>query len=310
MQLIVLSKGRGRIGNFHLANPKLWLALGAAALTVVGGVFFLGFQAATLVGVSQPQQQVAEWREELDTQQAVVEEARRSAQEGLDALALRLGEMNAHVIRLNALGSRLTKMAGLDQGEFDFQAAPPLGGPEEPLAIPDTLKLPNLITALDTLGEQVKDREQKLEILEDFLLNRKLRDEVEPKGRPVSSGYMSSYFGKRTDPFTGRPAFHKGVDFAGKEGAEVIAVASGVVTWSGPRYGYGKMVEINHGNGYVTRYAHNAENLVSVSDTVKKGEVIAKMGSTGRATGPNLHFEVLQHGKVVNPLRYIKAAQN
>ncbi len=306
MQLIVLSKGRGQVGNLHLASPKLWLGLGAGALAVVAGVFFLGFHAATLVGVSQPQQQVAEWRTELESQRAVVEDARRSAQEGLDALALRLGEMNAHVIRLNALGSRLTKMAGLEQGEFDFQSAPPLGGPEEPLVMADSLKLPNLITALDTLGEEVADREQKLEILEDLLLNRKLRAEVEPKGRPVSSGYMSSFFGKRTDPFTGRPAFHKGVDFAGKEGAEVVAVASGVVTWSGPRYGYGEMVEINHGNGYVTRYAHNAENLVAVSDTVKKGQVIAKMGSTGRATGPNLHFEVLQNGKVVNPLAYIK----
>ena len=309
MQLILLSKGRGQVRNIQLASPKLWATLTAASLVVVLGVFFLGFKVATFVGVTQPHQQVAQWQAELESQKAIVEEATKAAEEGLDALALRLGEMNAHVIRLDALGSRLTKMAGLDQGEFDFDSAPPLGGPEEPLIVANAMKLPNLMETLDSLNKQVQDREVKLEVLEDFLLNRKLRDEVEPKGRPVSAGYMSSYFGKRTDPFTGRPAFHKGVDFAGKEGAEVIAVASGVVTWSGPRYGYGELVEINHGNGYVTRYAHNAENLVGVSETVKKGQIIAKMGSTGRATGPNLHFEVLQHGKVVNPLNYIKKSQ-
>ena len=119
------------------------------------------------------------------------------------------------------------------------------------------------------------------------------------------SGYVSSSFGNRTDPFTGRAAFHKGIDFAGRAGTEVMAVASGVVIWSGDRYGYGEMVEINHGNGYVTRYAHNSENLVVVGDTVKRGEVIASMGNTGRATGPNLHFEVLRNGRVVDPLTYI-----
>jgi len=308
MQLILLSKVRGQVGNYHLRSPKMWLGLMAVACVGVAAVFFVGFKAATLVGVSHPQQQVAEWRSELAEQRAIVENARRKAEDNLDALALRLGQLNAHVIRLDALGNRLTKMAGLDAGEFDFDSVPSLGGPEEPLSVADDFKVPNLITALDALDYQVSDRAQQLEILEDFLLNRKLSSEVKPQGRPVSSGYMSSYFGQRSDPFTGRPAFHKGIDFAGKHGAEVVAVASGVVTWSGSRYGYGELVELNHGNGYVTRYAHNAENLVAVGDTVKKGDLVAKMGSTGRATGPNLHFEVLQHGKVVNPLSYIKAA--
>jgi murein DD-endopeptidase MepM/ murein hydrolase activator NlpD len=142
-------------------------------------------------------------------------------------------------------------------------------------------------------------------VLEDLLLNRKLRDEVRPEGRPVTAGYVSSQFGSRADPFTGRRAFHKGVDFAGREGAEVVAVATGVVTWSGDRYGYGQLVEINHGNGYVTRYAHNVDNLVAVGDTVRRGQVIARMGDTGRATGPNLHFEVLLNDKPVDPLTYV-----
>lgn len=307
MQLILLSKERGQVGHYHLSSPKIWLGLASVALVGVAAVFFVGFKAATTLGVSHPQQQVVEWRSDLAEQRSLVQDARRRATENLDALALRLGRLNAHVIRLDALGNRLTKMAGLDGGEFDFDSAPSLGGPEEPLAVSDDFKGPNLISALDALGEQVSDRAQQLDILEDFLLNRKLSSEVKPQGRPVSSGYMSSYFGQRSDPFTGRPAFHKGIDFAGKEGQDVVAVASGVVTWSSSRYGYGELVELNHGNGYVTRYAHNAENLVAVGDTVKKGELVAKMGSTGRATGPNLHFEVLQHGKVVNPLTYIKA---
>ena len=307
MDLILLSKGRGQVGHWHLATPKVWLLGVLLALPLVGAVFFAGFKAAAHFGVTHPDAEVTAWRADLAEQEALITEAKRKSQESLDALALRLGQMNARVIRLDALGRRLTQMAGLQDGEFDFDSAPSLGGPEEPLAVADSMKIPNLLNAFDSLNEQVADRQQKLDILEDFLLNRKLRQEVEPEGRPVTQGYISSFFGKRTDPFTGRPAFHKGVDFAGKQGAEVVAVASGVVIWSGPRYGYGQLVEVNHGNGYVTRYAHNEDNLVAVGDTVKKGQIIARMGSTGRATGPNLHFEVLRNGKVVNPLTYIKA---
>jgi murein DD-endopeptidase MepM/ murein hydrolase activator NlpD len=226
-------------------------------------------------------------------------------QQNVDALALRLGQMNAHVVRLDALGSRLTQMADLKDGEFDFSSSPPLGGPEEPAADGEVMQISDLVTAFDALDGQLVDRSRQLNVLEDFLLNRKLRDEVHPEGRPVTAGYISSRFGNRNDPFTGRRAFHKGVDFAGRAGADVVAVASGVVVWSGPRYGYGELVEVNHGNGYVTRYAHNADNLVVVGETVKRGEVIARMGDTGRATGPNLHFEVLRNGQAVDPLTYI-----
>ncbi|HEY5622586.1 MAG TPA: M23 family metallopeptidase, partial [Gammaproteobacteria bacterium] len=238
-------------------------------------------------------------------QEAVLEATRKSAQDNLDALALRLGEMNAHVVRLDALGQRLTQMAGLEDGEFDFAAAPSLGGPEEVVYDTDPDQVSSLMSTLDGLGQRLENRDAQLAVLEDLLLNRKLQDEVLPEGRPVNSGYISSRFGNRTDPFTGRAAFHKGIDFAGRAGSDVVAVASGVVIWSGERYGFGKIVEINHGNGYVTRYAHNSENLVIVGDTVKRGEIIAMMGDTGRATGPNLHFEVLRNGRVVDPLTYI-----
>jgi hypothetical protein len=153
---------------------------------------------------------------------------------------------------------------------------------------------------------QIEDRSRQLDVLEALMMNRRLSSEVRPEGRPVSSGWMSSVYGYRTDPFSGRRDFHPGVDFAGKAGSDVLAVASGVVTWSGKRYNYGHMIEIDHGNGLVTRYGHNQENLVEVGEKVKKGQVIAKMGSSGRSTGPHVHLEVLQDGRKVNPLKYVR----
>jgi murein DD-endopeptidase MepM/ murein hydrolase activator NlpD len=305
MELILLSKGRGHLGHVRLGATPVWLGIVTIAFVLCAGIFFAGFRAASAFGIANPEAQVDAWQAELEGQQAALAATRETVVQNLDALALRLGQMNARVLRLDALGQRLTQMAGLDDGEFDFSSLPSLGGPEEPLALADADQVSGLLSALDQLGAQLEDRQQQLSVLEDFLLNRKLRDEVHPEGRPVTSGYISSMFGNRTDPFTGRAAFHKGVDFAGREGSEVVAVASGVVIWSGDRYGYGQMVEVNHGNGYVTRYAHNSENLVAVGDTVKRGETIAVMGSTGRATGPNLHFEVLHNGRVVNPLSYV-----
>jgi len=133
-----------------------------------------------------------------------------------------------------------------------------------------------------------------------------MKEEVFPEGRPIGRGWISSYYGMRTNPFTGKLQFHKGMDFASKSGSNVQAVAGGVVTWSSKRYGYGNLVEINHGNGYVTRYGHNKENLVQVGDTVKKGQSISLMGSTGRSTGPHVHFEVLKNGRQINPQRFVQ----
>lgn len=305
MQLILLSKDRGHVGHIRLTSGRVWLAFSAVALLVCAGAFYAGISAARAFGISNPQAQVGEWRTELAQQQSVVDATRRALQQNLDALALRLGQMNAHVVRLDALGERLTRMAGLSDGEFDFSSAPSLGGPEEVLDTTGSVQIGGIVSAMEVLDDQLDDRKRQLTVLEDLLLNRKLRDEVKPDGRPVTGGYISSAFGARTDPFTGRHAFHKGVDFAGREGAEVIAVGAGVVTWSGERYGYGQLVEINHGNGYVTRYAHNVDNLVAVGDTVRRGQVVARMGDTGRATGANLHFEVLLNDKPVNPLSYL-----
>ena len=152
MELIVLSKGRGHLGHLRLTSRRVWVGITCLALAVCAGFFFGGYQAATYFGIVNPDAQVAAWREDLNQQQAMLEATRRAAQQNLDALALRLGQMNAHVVRLDALGARLTQMAGLDDGEFDFSSAPSLGGPEEPLASADRLQISGLITALDSLG--------------------------------------------------------------------------------------------------------------------------------------------------------------
>ncbi len=141
--------------------------------------------------------------------------------------------------------------------------------------------------------------------LENVILSRSLNEAVRPDGRPVLEGYISSYFGGRADPFDGHEAVHKGVDIAGQLGAEVLAVATGVVTRAGPVSGYGNLIEINHGNGYATRYGHNEEVLVAVGDTVTRGQPIALMGSTGRSTAAHVHFEVLRNGQQIDPLSFI-----
>jgi murein DD-endopeptidase MepM/ murein hydrolase activator NlpD len=306
MNLIYFSRRRGEVRQISLANRST-LALGAVlALVATGSLFYGGVRVGMNYGTADPTLHVEAWQAELDSQAVAIAEARAAAEESIDALALRLGQMNAHVIRLDALGHRLTEMAGLEDGEFDFSSTPPLGGPEEPLLGGTAAQLGELLKTIDGLQEQVRDREKQLGVLRDMLLSRNLREQVHPEGRPVVGGWVSSFFGKRTDPFTGKQAFHKGIDIAGRKGMDVVAVAAGVVTYSGERYGYGRMVEINHGNGYVTRYAHNEENLVEVGQAVKKGQLIGKMGATGRATGPNLHFEVLRNGQVVNPMTYIR----
>jgi murein DD-endopeptidase MepM/ murein hydrolase activator NlpD len=153
----------------------------------------------------------------------------------------------------------------------------------------------------DTLDFKI----QQLTALESLMLGLNIERESELGGRPIGKGWLSSYYGVRKDPFTGRPAMHKGIDFAGKEGDDVIATGAGVITWSGDRYGYGKLVEIDHGNGLRTRYGHNAGLKVQVGDVVTKGQAIAYVGNTGRSTGAHVHYEVLKNGEQIDPLPYV-----
>ncbi|MBC7984463.1 MAG: M23 family metallopeptidase [Candidatus Obscuribacterales bacterium] len=304
MNVIVFSKRIGRTRQIELTRPFALTVAIVLVLTIVGGAFFAGLGLGTHGLLSEPTAQVLEWTQTLETQRVQVLGAKQQLQEKLDALASRVGLMNAHVIRLDALGKRLTDMANLNKGEFNFDRVPAQGGPEG-LLEGVAARAPDLMNMLDDLMRQIQDRERQLAVLENLIATRNLNRKIVPNGRPVTQGWISSYFGSRADPFDGRTAFHKGVDFAAPEGSEVVAVASGVVTWSRDRFGYGRIVEINHGNGLVTRYAHNQRVLVNVGDTVQKGQPIALIGSTGRSTGPHLHFEVLKGGRAVNPMSFI-----
>ena len=306
MNVVIFGKGFGKPRQISLSGLTAGLAIAVAVGIVVGIGFGGGYWYSSKTGSGVSTNELAALTGELQEQQHSIAAIRQGNEDTLDALAIRIAQMNARVIRLDALGRRLTDMAEIDDGEFDFDSDPAVGGPEEPMAAGSNVAVPEVVDAMRSLNDQLSSREAQLNVLEGVLMNQNLKERVYPQGRPVGSGWISSYFGKRTDPFTGKPANHTGIDFAGKMGAEIVAVADGVVTWASDRYGYGIMVEINHGSGYSTRYAHNSENLVSVGDEVKKGQVVALMGETGRATGPNLHFEVLHNGSRVNPVKFIR----
>jgi len=289
MNIIFFSKRRGAARQLNLAHPLALGLVATLALGLLGGAFTLGMRLGQGDGARLARGDTAHWRQILSDQKQQIADLKQQLQERVDAMAVRLGAMNAHVIRLDALGKRLTEMADIDNREFDFDSDPPTGGPESD-GEGVSAQIPDLTTLIDRLDKRVELRDSQLSALENVILARDLKKQIHPEGRPVNQGFISSYFGEREDPFTGREAYHKGVDFAGSAGEDVVAVAAGVVTWSGERSGYGNLVEINHGDGYVTRYAHNERTLVKVGDTVKRGETIALMGSTGQSTGPHVHF--------------------
>ncbi|MFT6122805.1 MAG: murein DD-endopeptidase MepM/ murein hydrolase activator NlpD [Oleiphilaceae bacterium] len=247
------------------------------------------------------------WKNEIKAQRNDVEDLKRSAHEKVDALTLRMGNMQARLLRLDALGQRLTEVAKLKNGEFNFTKSPALGGPMAE-GLGDSYVLPGLAENIERIEHQIIDVGQQLELIDSLFVSRNIQKELFIAGRPIKWGWMSSAFGYRTDPFSGKRAWHGGVDFAGKEDSDIIAVASGVVTWSGDRYGYGNLIEINHGGGYTTRYAHCKELFAKVGDIVAKGQVLAAMGSTGRSTGPHVHYEVRKNGKGIDPKKYIYRA--
>ena len=309
MNVVIFGKGFGKPRQISLTGRTVVALSFALSALLVGGAFMGGYWYSSYNGSGVSFAKADQVAAELEAERAAIAEIRQQAEDKLDALAINIGQMNARVIRLDALGRRLTDMADISADEFDFDTAPAVGGPEEPTIETGSSAVPEIVSAMAVLGDELDTREAQLTVLESVIMNQNLNARVYPQGRPVRTGWMSSYYGRRTDPFTGKPAMHRGVDFAGKEGAEIVAVADGIVTWSSPRFGYGEMVEINHGNGYATRYAHNAENLVEVGQEVRKGEVVALMGHTGRATGPNLHFEVLHRGQRVNPVKFIQEGE-
>ena len=304
MKIIVINSKEGRSRTFHLGKwSRLLAATCLVALPVV--MVMMGYQLIKVNSTPTGKQILISLQKNLVEQGEQVQDIRKEARRKLQALTLKASELQAKLVRLDAMGDRLITMANLDSGEFDFSQQPAVGGPETEgkLAVPVTE--PDLFSELEDIETLITDRERQLGLLEAFMANRKLADDVYMSGRPINKGWMSSSYGRRIDPFTGRAAWHEGIDFAGKEEADIIAVAAGLVTWSGDRQGYGEMVEISHSGGYSSRYAHNKSNSVLVGDIVKKGQVIAQMGSSGRSTGPHVHYEVYKHGRPVDPASYV-----
>lgn len=222
----------------------------------------------------------------------------------IDTLAVKIGEMQARVQRLDVLGGRLVKLTGMKPSEFQFDQPPAQGGP---LVSPGALSSASLARQLDALTQLVDDRTDKLMALETLLLQNQLSRGMLPSSVPVSEGAYTSNFGWRVDPFTGQSAMHEGVDFMADAGTPIHASARGVVVYADTHPQYGNMIEVDHGNGIVTRYAHASRLLVRVGQVVRRGEKIAEVGSTGRSTGNHLHFEVRYKGIAQNPVRFLQA---
>ncbi|TGG92732.1 M23 family metallopeptidase [Natronospirillum operosum] len=312
MQIILVTQRHGR--SLHLPT---WLGRSMPYLILVSavGLFYLGFLAGTPeAGRALSDRALVQWEQEIHSQRQLLDQITRQSEEELAALAVRLAELQARSTRLDALGERLIDVAGLEDSEFDFSMPPGVGGPEVPVSSDDDQRFqrpPTFAEELERLEAHLDSRRQQLTVLESLLNNRSMDDQTFVAGRPVGSGaWMSSRYGYRTDPFTGANAWHGGLDFAGPEGLDIVSVASGVVVYSGERGGYGNMVEINHGGGYSTRYAHNRENYVQVGEIVEKGQVIAALGNTGRSTAPHVHFEVHNNGRTRDPIDYISRTRN
>ena len=298
----ILDNLRGRLGRaaHHAGQCAARQPAVAAVVLLAAGVAF-GAGARTGVGLVQVtllQQQVGQQKLQLDS-------TRDQAQREVNALAARLGELQAEANRLNALGERLTQVGQLGDGEFDFDAPVGVGGGGPARDMPAS----ELRAGLGQLGAQFKASGAQLSVLESLLFNRKLDQDATPSRMPIANTYITSGFGGRADPFGGGRGYHKGIDFHARTGDPVMAVADGVVSYAGVRSGYGNVVEIDHGNGYVTRYAHNSRLLVRVGDLVRSGQQVARAGSTGRSTGAHVHFEVWDNGRVVNPRKFLGQAR-
>ena len=299
MQIIVI----GKHGDFRGMTVSKYLGyfFATVLITLVAGLVVLGVRVSKHEAVDSAvienwQGTITEHRSELDglQQQALAKN---------DALTNQLSKMQGRLWRIEALAAHMRDLSGLQDDEFNFEQTVAQGGPLAEEA--REFAWVDLQTQLNQLAQQLDRREKELGILDTVMVELQRSEQVQLSGRPIAKGWLSSAYGNRMDPITGQPAWHAGVDFAGSQGSDVLAVASGVVVFADRRDGYGKLVEINHGNGVITRYGHHDKLLVKAGEIVKKGDVIGLMGSSGRSTGPHVHFEVLRNGRNIDPTRFI-----
>ncbi|WHZ19579.1 MAG: M23 family metallopeptidase [Rhodanobacteraceae bacterium] len=306
--ILVARSRRCEWSNAHLDERRL--ANRRLFRTLAGGlVVCLVASALLAVWIVSPSSRMLAridgMRQQIAAQKAELQQVRDNAQRDISRMAIKLGELQADSARLDALGQRLVVAGKLDPAEFNFNEPPGVGGPEK--SIPPARSLPfDLSVSMEQLGRRFDAQQTQLGVLQSLLTDRDVTASLIPSGMPVKDGYITSRYGERIDPFTGHESFHPGLDIGVPWGASVHAVAAGVVTYAGVRDGYGKVVEIDHGDGYMTRYAHNSKLLAYVGEHVQAGEVISDAGTSGRSTGPHVHFEVWHDGKLVNPLVYVK----
>jgi murein DD-endopeptidase MepM/ murein hydrolase activator NlpD len=294
MSVTVFIQGRNGVKRWQ--PGKGWLLLPIMLIAAGTGLYqhnserFLSQQAS-----------VDSEREAREQQKQQVLELKNATESQLAMLVTHVARMQAKMTRLEALGQQVAVTNQLDD-QFDFSAEVGVGGLSD---LGSNIELGQLIQDMDKLAFRIDNNNMQFSLLETVTSNLHIDEERFISGRPVGKGWLSSPFGLRNDPFSGRRTMHKGIDFAGKEGAEVVATAAGVVTWAGNMFGYGELVEIDHGNGLRTRYGHNKALSVTVGDVVAKGEKIASMGSTGRSTGPHVHYEVLRSGQQIDPQKFV-----
>ena len=232
-----------------------------------------------------------------------IEQRDRFTRENIDVLAKKLGEMQAKMTQIESLGERLSGLAGVDPALI--RSKPGRGGA---LVDPRAMTVADLQAMMDDLDHATVQRADVLTLMETRLFDQKMKKMMIPTQAPVEGGVAGSGFGWRIDPFTGANALHEGLDFPATPGTPIYAAAGGVVVVQQVHPQFGNMVEIDHGNDFITSYAHASKLLVKVGDLVKRGVKIAEVGNSGRSTGPHLHFEVRFKGVAQNPTRFLQNA--
>lgn len=302
MNIILVSNRLSKPRTLTLSVQQLVLA--AAVLIALGAVLFGSFYYFVLRhAVEERNPLLTDLVREAQEDESV--RAQSYVRASLNSMAAKLGELQAQVLRLNTLGERLTRAAGMKPQEFQFDRPPGQGGADVGAAS-TPMSMDALNQKINELATALEAQSDHMGVLESTYVRHSAQKQFEPNALPVEGGYHSSNFGWRIDPFTGLNAFHEGIDFVAREGTPILAAAGGVVIFADVHPHYGKMVEIDHGNDLVTRYAHASAITVKTGDVVIRGSKIAEVGSSGRSTGPHLHFEVRQRGMALNPMRYLK----
>lgn len=233
------------------------------------------------------------------------EQRDRYMRENLDVLARKLGEMQAKVMQLESLGERVSGLAGISPNDIKMKV-----GQGGALVASRPLSVEELLVTLSDLDRLTEQRTDFMTAIETRLFDQKIRNMMVPTQQPVSSGNLGSFFGWRIDPFTGRSALHTGLDFSATQGTPILAAAGGVVVTQEFHPAYGNMIEVDHGNDLITRYAHASKTVVKRGDLIRRGQKIAEVGTTGRSTGAHLHFEVLVQGIAQDPEKFLAAGRN